>query len=65
MKLSELLYALEWLGVEETKEDILEINISPGKLVVVTRALDEDGFPFAADGEVAINTRSYPIDFER
>lgn len=67
IKLSELLHALEWLGIEEAadieKTPIQSISIDHSWVLVTTLALDENGQRWAGpNDEVATNVHAYKIE---
>lgn len=62
MKLSEVLEALENLGVE-VNHDLVRVEIDGRSLVATYLARDEDGSSFANDdNELAMNTVSHRIE---
>lgn len=73
MKLSDLLMALRFLGVEEADQewqDIRQINITPGAMRVESRARDENGHIFSKKNifsktnNVATNVKIYVIEVD-
>lgn len=67
MKLSDLLMALRFLGVEEADQgwqDIMQISITPGAMRIESRARDENGRVFSEKNDVATNVKIYVIDVD-
>ena len=65
IKLSELKYAMQWLGVEEDFDLVRSFTIRPGILTAERLSLDEEGRPFASkSGEVMTDEVHYKIDMD-
>lgn len=66
MKLSDVLHAFRWLGIEEAedldKTPLVEVRFGRDAVVVTTLSVDEEGHRFVKDDEVARNERTYRIE---
>lgn len=64
IKLSELKYAMQWLGVEEDFNLVRSFTFRPGILKVERYATDEDGHRVVSNNEVVTDHINYKIDMD-
>ena len=61
---SELLHALEWLGVPVEEMRVVEIVITLDAVIITHHSKDKDGNSFAVGDELALDQTTYQIDRE-
>ena len=61
---SELLHALEWLGVPVDELRVVKIEITLDAVIITHHSKDKDGNTFAVGDEIALDQTTYPIDRE-